>query len=150
MIVDLEADDLVGAAIVLMRGVVVAVNVAAGGQRDGSSVVFVPDFLGKVKKAEDLEGHVRHRVAVVHDPSAGDTSAPGFSHFAAHVESLADTMARLAAAGIRTEPASTPGADLHTTPVTDPDGRAIELVQWPPGHPDGLTANDWSDGAEPG
>ena len=26
--------------------------------------------------------------------------------------------------------------------VTDPDGNRIELIQWPPGHADGITAAD--------
>jgi lactoylglutathione lyase len=34
--------------------------------------------------------------------------------------------------------------DFLTTWITDPDGNRIELVQWPAGHPDGLTAADWS------
>jgi hypothetical protein len=28
--------------------------------------------------------------------------------------------------------------------VADPDGNRIELVQWPPGHPDGMTEADLS------
>lgn len=35
-------------------------------------------------------------------------------------------------------------ADFPTTWITDPDGNRIELVQWPAGHADGLTAADWS------
>jgi lactoylglutathione lyase len=85
---------------------------------------------------------------LVHDPSAGETSAPGFSHFAVRVESLDATVARLEASGIRTEPVATPATGLHTTTITDPDGREIELVEWPPGHPDGLTADDWADREE--
>jgi lactoylglutathione lyase len=27
--------------------------------------------------------------------------------------------------------------------LSDPDGYKIELVQWPPGHPDGITARDF-------
>jgi lactoylglutathione lyase len=85
---------------------------------------------------------------LVHDPSAADTSAPGFSHFAVQVQSLQATMARLSAAGIRSNGIESPAPDLHTTTVTDPDGRTIELVQWPPGHPEGMTAADWPDGQE--
>jgi lactoylglutathione lyase len=34
---------------------------------------------------------------------------------------------------------------LHTAyRVTDPDGYRIELVQWPPGHPDGISAADFA------
>ncbi len=28
--------------------------------------------------------------------------------------------------------------------LTDPDGYRIELVQWPPGHPGGISAADFS------
>ena len=28
--------------------------------------------------------------------------------------------------------------------LTDPDGYRIELVQWPPGHPAGMTAADFA------
>jgi lactoylglutathione lyase len=33
---------------------------------------------------------------------------------------------------------------MHTAWTTDPDGNRIELVQWPPGHPDGMTAADFA------
>ena len=33
--------------------------------------------------------------------------------------------------------------DFLTTWITDPDGNRIELVQWPAGHADGITAADW-------
>lgn len=82
---------------------------------------------------------------LVHDPSAGETTAPGFSHFAVHVESLNDTVARLEGAGISTDSVTTPAPGMKTTTITDPDGREIELVQWPPGHPDGMSAADWAD-----
>ena len=87
-------------------------------------------------------------VELVHDPSTADTSAPGFSHFAIQVESLEATMARLAAANVHGDGIHSPAPDLRTTTVTDPDGRAIELVQWPAGHPEGMTAADWRDGEE--
>jgi lactoylglutathione lyase len=80
---------------------------------------------------------------LVHDPSAADTSAPGFSHFAVSVESLEATVARLTAAGIRSDGIESPAPDLLTATVIDPDGRTIELVQWPLGHPEGMTAADW-------
>jgi lactoylglutathione lyase len=85
---------------------------------------------------------------LVHNPAAGATSAPGFSHFAVHVESLDEIVARLQAAGIHTGPRATPSPDMHTTTITDPDGREIELVQWPPGHPDGLSGAKWADSDE--
>jgi lactoylglutathione lyase len=85
---------------------------------------------------------------LVHDPSAADTSAPGFSHFAVHVESLGATVARLTAAGIRSNGIDSPAPGMHLATVTDPDGRTIELVQWPPGHPEGMTGADWRDDEE--
>ncbi len=81
---------------------------------------------------------------LVHDP-AGDAAAPGFSHFAIQVESLETTVARLAASGIGADAVESPAPGLHTTNVTDPDGRTIELVQWPPGHAVGMSAADWRD-----
>jgi lactoylglutathione lyase len=32
----------------------------------------------------------------------------------------------------------------RTSWLTDPDGYRIELVQWPPGHPDGISAADFA------
>jgi lactoylglutathione lyase len=81
---------------------------------------------------------------LVHDPRA-DAAAPGFSHFAISVESLDDTVARLATAGIHADAVQSPAPDMYTTDITDPDGRTIELVQWPPMHPAGMTAADWPD-----
>jgi lactoylglutathione lyase len=41
------------------------------------------------------------------------------------------------------EPTSPDGSpDFLTVMLADPDGNRIELVQWPPGHPDGITAAD--------
>ncbi|WP_409179769.1 VOC family protein [Amycolatopsis sp. VS8301801F10] len=39
-----------------------------------------------------------------------------------------------------------PGDEFVTveTFLADPDGRRIELVQWPAGHLDGMTAADWA------
>jgi len=81
---------------------------------------------------------------LVDDP-AGDATAPGFSHFAIQVESIDATVARLAAAGIRADTVRSPAPGLHTADVTDPDGRKIELVEWPPGHAAGMTSADWPD-----
>ncbi|WP_372497358.1 VOC family protein [Streptomyces muensis] len=53
----------------------------------------------------------------------------------------------LAARGVEAEtPVSPDGSDdFLTSWLTDPDGNRIELVQWPAGHPDGLTSADWTD-----
>jgi len=47
----------------------------------------------------------------------------------------------LAAHGIAAEPPMAPGGTdgPRTSWITDPDGYRIELVQWPPGHADGMT-----------
>ena len=76
------------------------------------------------------------------DGAAGGT---GLSHFVIKVESLDATMADLAAAGLDVEAPDSPDGtdDFRTTWITDPDGNRIELVQWPPGHADGITAADW-------
>ena len=70
----------------------------------------------------------------------------GLSHLVVSVESMDATVADLRTRGIEVaEPGSPDGsADFLTTWITDPDGNRIELVQWPAGHPDGLTAVDWS------
>jgi lactoylglutathione lyase len=84
---------------------------------------------------------------LVHDP-AGHTAAPGFSHFAIQVDSIDATVAQLAAAGIQADEIASPAVGMHTANLTDPDGRTIELVEWPPGHPVGMSADDWPDDAE--
>jgi lactoylglutathione lyase len=81
---------------------------------------------------------------LVHDPT-GDSATPGFSHFAIQVASLQDTLARLTDAGIRAGTIESPAPDLHTATVTDPDGRSIELVQWPADHAAGMNAADFPD-----
>jgi lactoylglutathione lyase len=87
-------------------------------------------------------------IELVFDPSRdhGDQSS-GLSHFVIQVESLEATIAGLAAHGIPVEEPESPdgSADFRTTLITDPDGNRIELVQWPAGHPAGLTGADWSD-----
>jgi lactoylglutathione lyase len=85
-------------------------------------------------------------IELAHDPTTrGIEPGTGLSHLVVQVESVPAAVARLAAAGIDAEePASPDGSDdVRTTWITDPDGRRIELVQWPAGHPDGITAADW-------
>jgi lactoylglutathione lyase len=82
-------------------------------------------------------------VELVHDGNPVDRGTD-VSHFVVQVESMADTLDVLADHGI--EPVA-PGQEsddgLKTTFIADPDGRRIELVQWPAGHADGITAADW-------
>ena len=77
------------------------------------------------------------------------TGAGSLSHLVITVESLEAVLADLAGAGIRPdrEPASPDAAnEIRTAWIADPDGNRIELVQWPPGHPDGMTAADFAQG----
>jgi lactoylglutathione lyase len=86
-------------------------------------------------------------VELVFDPGEADRDrGTGLSHLVIQVESMHATITDLRTKGIEAaEPGSPDGsADFLTTWITDPDGNRIELVQWPAGHPDGLTAAGWS------
>jgi lactoylglutathione lyase len=84
---------------------------------------------------------------LVHDPARGGVEPGGLSHFVIKVEDVHATVAHLAARGIQAEEPGSPdgSADFWTAWVTDPDGYRIELVQWPDGHPDGMTRSDLAD-----
>jgi lactoylglutathione lyase len=87
-------------------------------------------------------------IELVQDPSHGEVDvATGLSHFVIKVESMDATISALAAKGVvADEPSSPDGSDdFWTTWITDPDGNRIELVQWPTGHHDGITASDWAE-----
>ena len=87
-------------------------------------------------------------IELVSDPgTAGVDPGAGLSHFVIKVESMAATVAELATHGIDADAHGSPDGseDFRTAWVADPDGNRIELVQWPAGHPDGLTAADWPD-----
>jgi lactoylglutathione lyase len=83
---------------------------------------------------------------LVHDPSAGAVEVAGIDHLVVQVDDLDDVLDALGAAGLDPEPAQRPGgADgPRTSWLTDPDGYRIELVQWPAGHPDGMTEADFA------
>ena len=69
----------------------------------------------------------------------------GFGYIVVQVDDIARTVEALSQAGLM------PGAPVRhagpegpqTSQLTDPDGYRIELVEWPPGHPDGITAADF-------
>jgi lactoylglutathione lyase len=63
------------------------------------------------------------------------------------VENLAATIASLSRSGVNAGPVERPGGPNgpQTAWPTDPDGYRIELVQWPPGHPDGVTTADFAE-----
>lgn len=83
---------------------------------------------------------------LVHDPlrRAVETGS-GLSHFVIQADRLDSLVAELAAKGIAGSAAGSPDGtqEPRTAWITDPDGRRIELVHWPPGPADGLTAADW-------
>jgi lactoylglutathione lyase len=84
-------------------------------------------------------------IELVHDPSAsGEPSSTGLSHLVIKVESMEATIADLNREGVDVaEPTSPDDSESFLTSwITDPDGNRIELVQWPPGHADGITAAD--------
>ena len=69
----------------------------------------------------------------------------GMSHLAVQVDSMDEAVNVLREHHVDVgEPRSPDGtAGFLTVTVKDPDGRDIELVQWPPGHAAGLSAEDW-------
>ncbi|WP_425839378.1 VOC family protein [Streptomyces fractus] len=68
----------------------------------------------------------------------GRVQGTGFDHLAIQVDTLAATL--------EPGPVQYPGGPRgpKTSWLTDPDGYRIELVEWPPGHPGGITAADFS------
>jgi lactoylglutathione lyase len=83
---------------------------------------------------------------LAHRPGDGPVViGSGFDHLAISVDRLSDTVARLTAAGLEPGPPQAPGgADgPRVCWITDPDGYRIELVEWPAGHPDGITPDDF-------
>jgi lactoylglutathione lyase len=86
-------------------------------------------------------------VELVHDPSRAYEADSRLDHFVIKVESMGATIAALAVQGIDAEPPSSPDGsdDFWTAWIVDPDGNRIELVQWPAGHADGMSAADWAD-----
>ena len=87
-------------------------------------------------------------VELVHDGNPVDRGND-VSHFVVQVESMADTLGVLAGHGIEpVAPGQEHGDGMKTTFIADPDGRRIELVQWPAGHTDGVTAADLAEEGE--
>jgi len=84
-------------------------------------------------------------IELVHDPSHDVNSGTALSHLVIKVESMDVTVAHLSARGIDVDVPTSPddSDDFRTTWIVDPDGNRIELVQWPAGHADGLSAADW-------
>jgi lactoylglutathione lyase len=91
-----------------------------------------------------LPGDAFVALELVHDPARGSVDPGGLNHLVVQVESIQATVADLAAHGIDAEAPNSPDGseDFWTCWLTDPDGYRIELVQWPVGHPDGMTETD--------
>jgi len=81
---------------------------------------------------------------LVHDPERPVDDVGAVNHLVVQVDDLDATIADLAARGVAAEPPAEPGPRIRTSWLTDPDGYRIELVQWPPGHPTGMTAADFA------
>ena len=81
---------------------------------------------------------------LVHDPERPVEDVGAVNHLVVQVDDLDATIADLAARGVAAEPPVEPGPRIRTSWLTDPDGYRIELVQWPPGHPAGMTAADFA------
>jgi lactoylglutathione lyase len=90
---------------------------------DGSSLIWLrlPD-----EQSVSLE--------LVHRPADGPVQTGGFEHLAIEVDSLAETIERLTAAGLQPGEPELPGGPdgPKTSWLLDPDGYRIELVEWPP------------------
>jgi lactoylglutathione lyase len=83
---------------------------------------------------------------LIHRPEDGPVDiGTGFSHLVVQVDELARMIETLSQSGIQPGPIETPAgtAGPQRSWVVDPDGYRIELVQWPSGHPDGVTAADF-------
>ncbi len=87
-------------------------------------------------------------VEVVHDPDGATVDTDShLSHLVIQVDSMDATLSELAARDIDAEAPTSPDGsdDFRTTWIVDPDGNRIELVQWPAGHADGMTAADFAE-----
>jgi catechol 2,3-dioxygenase-like lactoylglutathione lyase family enzyme len=81
---------------------------------------------------------------LVHDPARPVTDISAVNHLVVQVDDLDTTITDLAGRGLTAEPPAAPGPGVRTSWLTDPDGYRIELVQWAPGHPAGMTAADFA------
>ena len=84
---------------------------------------------------------------LVHRPGDGPVDVgSGFDHLAIQVDRLDTSLETLTEAGLRPGPVQYPGGPHgpKTSWLTDPDGYRIELVEWPSGHPDGMTTADFA------
>lgn len=81
---------------------------------------------------------------LVHDSARPVQDTGAVNHLVVQVDDLNATIAVLATRGIKAEAPTELGPGMRTSWLSDPDGYRIELVQWPPGHPAGMTAADFA------
>ena len=83
---------------------------------------------------------------LVHRTDQGPVNPTGLDHLAVQVDDLEDMRADLIAAGLVPDEVATPGGPHgpRTARIVDPDGYHLELVQWPLGHPVGMTREDFA------
>ena len=110
------------------------------------------EVLGTVPETEfgsltmiKLPGDEFVTIELLHDPDYGVIDPRGLNHLVIQVESMHKTIADLTARDVHAEAPNSPddSDDFWTSWTSDPDGYRIELVQWPAGHPDGMTAADF-------
>jgi lactoylglutathione lyase len=84
-------------------------------------------------------------IELVSDPEREVRRGDNLNHIVIHVDSLDATRAQLEARDVEVEEPQLPGGEAgpRTSWITDPDGNRIELVQWPDGHPAGMSADDF-------
>ncbi|MFG3299300.1 VOC family protein [Micromonospora chersina] len=106
--------------------------------------------IGRVPETEfgsltmlQLPGDPFASLELVHDPARPVRDVGAVNHLVVQVDDLSATVADLAGQGVAAEPSTELGPGMWTSWLTDPDGCRIELVQWPPGHPAGMTAADF-------
>ncbi|GAA1040620.1 VOC family protein [Virgisporangium ochraceum] len=80
---------------------------------------------------------------LVHDAARPVTDIGAVNHLVIQVDDLDAAIAGFAANDVTAEPPADLGPGMRTSWLTDPDGYRIELVQWPPGHPAGMTEADF-------
>jgi lactoylglutathione lyase len=93
-----------------------------------------------------LPGEVEVSLELVHRAGEEPVDPGGFDHLAVQVDDLEAARADLVDAGLEPGRVETPGGHdgPRTARVVDPDGYHLELVQWPPGHPVGMTREDFA------
>jgi lactoylglutathione lyase len=103
-------------------------------------------WLGRLTMLK-LPGDEFVTLELVHNRDHGPVEPGGFNHLVIQVDDMHATVAQLAARGVQAEEPSSPdgSANFLTAWLTDPDGYRIELVQWPEGHPEGMTGSDFTD-----